>query len=87
MKNEHAVEKIEAMNKISRLLAGGKFTDFTIKCEDKIFPCSSILLAATSDVFQTMLCSEMKDAKERVYEIKDVTSEAVEICTFKISAE
>ena len=58
------------------------FTDFLVLCNGKSIPCHKAFLATRSSVFKTMLESDMKEAKEAIFELKNCT-EIVAECFVK----
>ena len=52
---------------------GGKFTDVTIVCQGREFPChKAILLTGRPPVFEAMFSHNMKEAQEGEVDIVDV---------------
>ncbi|CAK0814314.1 unnamed protein product [Prorocentrum cordatum] len=61
-----------------QLYQKGKFTDAVIKCSGQEFNVHRAVLASTSEVFDRMFSSSMREGAEAVVLIEDATPEAVE---------
>ena len=72
---EGTIEITEArLNGIGNRFDNESDNDLTIICQDERFPCSSSLLVASSNVFQSMLSN-----KQHTFEINDISSQAVKV--------
>ena len=45
-------------DQLSEAFSGGQFSDVTLVCEEKMFPCHKVILSARSDVFKAMFSHE-----------------------------
>jgi len=59
-------------SEIKDLFLNEKFTDFEILCENEVFKCHKIILAARSPVFDAMLTHNMVENKQSRVEINDL---------------
>jgi len=55
-----------------------KFTDITLKCQDKVLPCHRIILSSSSSVFERMFETNMAEAKSGEVEIEDMSASTLE---------
>ncbi len=55
--------KLHVSRKIFDMMAAGTFADFVVKSGAKEIPCHRVVLAATSEVFEKMLQSGMREAQ------------------------
>lgn len=63
---------------LSVLYSTKEYSDITIKCGGKIFPCHKIILASRSPVFKKMFDSDMVEKRTGSVEIKNMTPEVLE---------
>ena len=61
------------------LLTSNFLSDITIQCGSELFAAHKAILAGRSDVFKTMLASDMEEVKSGVIHVTDVTIRALEI--------
>ena len=52
------------MKDIGDIYGNGDFTDFTIICHEKEFPCHQVILAARSSVFHAMFTNDMDEKRK-----------------------
>ncbi len=62
----------ELSNALSKLKTDNSLCDVTIVCGGKEFPAHSLVLSARSDVFATMLDSDMAEGKSGRIEVDDI---------------
>ena len=63
---------------VSRALYNTEFSDITLKCEDKTFPCHKVILSARSDVFAAMFSHrDTKEDNTNEVEIEDLDAETL----------
>ena len=53
----------------SKIFETMSFSDFKVICNEKVFPCHKVFLAAGSSVFKNILEADMKEAKDGSVEI------------------
>ena len=56
---------------LGQVLADKEFSDIEIKCNETVFPCHQLILAARSPVFKAMIQAEMKEKQTKKIVIKD----------------
>jgi hypothetical protein len=56
----------------------GLFTDFTLKCQNKSYPCHKVVLAGHSDAMAAMLSCDMIEERSQEMTIRDMTPAGVE---------
>lgn len=56
-----------------------EFSDVTLVCGDRSFPCHKVILASRSNVLRAMLDNEMKEKQDNRIEIVDSSPEVVEM--------
>ena len=71
--------EISLYNKFEELRSSGCLTDVKLVCEGKEFLCHSIVLAAMSKVFQTMLSEKCENSSNKAILIEDFKKEELEI--------
>ena len=62
---------------LGQVLEGKKFSDLEIHCEETVFPCHQLVLAARSPVFRAMLDSDMVEKQTKIIIIKDAKPDIV----------
>jgi len=78
--SEAAVSKvIDKVNKntLLTLLTDQKYTDVEVICHGKSFPCHKVILAAHSNVFQSIIDSKERDGQELKVEIPECANVGV----------
>lgn len=77
----HSAINASLLKKVDRfelLLKNKEFSDVTIIAHDKNFNLHKCILAAFSDVFETMLKSDMKEKSQNTVEIADIKYEVLQ---------
>ena len=63
---------------LKSLLANPQYSDLSLTCGDRTFPCHRAILSCRSDVFARMLESNMKEAQSGVVNITELEPEVLE---------
>jgi len=64
-------------NDFGQLLTDKEFSDIEIHCDEKVFPCHQVVLAARSPVFKAMIQAEMKEKQTKKIVIEDADPRTV----------
>ena len=62
---------------LGQVLEGKQFSDLEIHCEETVFPCHQLVLAARSPVIRAMLDSDMVEKQTKIIIIKDAKPDIV----------
>jgi len=66
-------------DQLSEAFSGGQFSDVTLVCEEKMFPCHKVILSARSDVFKAMFSHEnTKEGQTNQVDITDTDPDTLE---------
>jgi len=69
---QHTHQRHEKLSHdLGQVLVGKEFSDIEIKCNETVFPCHQLILAARSPVFKAMIQAEMKEKQTKKIVIKD----------------
>ena len=71
-------EEESTRNYMEEVFKAGKFTDVSIVCQGKEFPCHKAILAGRSSVFEAMFSPNFKEGMENKVEVVDVTADVIE---------
>ena len=76
--NEEASTK-KYMEDMGNVFHAGKYTDVTIVCQDREFPCHKAILTGRSSVFEAMFSHNFKEAEENKVEVvEDIDADTFE---------
>ena len=74
----------KCLEDMGNVLAAGKFSDVTISCQEKQFPCHKAILAGRSTVFAAMFTHKMKESLENNVKLVDIDVDTLEEMLFFI---
>ena len=63
------------MEDMGNVFKAGKYTDVTIVCQGREFPCHKAILAGRSPVFEAMFSNNFKEAEENKVEVVDIDAD------------
>ena len=63
------------MEDMGNVFHAGKYTDVTIVCQGREFPCHKAILAGRSPVFEAMFSNNFKEAEENKVEVVDIDAD------------
>ena len=75
--NEEASTK-KYMEDMGNVFHAGKYTDVTIVCQDREFPCHKAILTGRSSVFEAMFSHNFKEAEENKVDVVDINADTFE---------